>query len=213
MYLAITILVISITWNKLGNLSLLDSFVQIVRTLTEQSIIEFSLNDGFNTSRRSQLYLFLIPWLLSASILTKCFVSILLVIYSTQKTIPLVNSLHDICDNKHLVIGGWNSLKHATFLSDECYYDLMTRRICKENYPGQIVEDWDSQDPIDHDTPGVLDDISQGKLVFLLGSKLAKNTVNMRGEKFILAEEKYYQVYLGNSVNKKFMNAREIHDG
>src|SRR5882757_8295505 len=87
--------------------SIINNLENILRTLTNQSLENFedillnynsvnNIQNNNNTkyAKLSHNSLFML-WILSASILTKCFSSVLLGIYSTQKSVPLVDSLDD----------------------------------------------------------------------------------------------------------------------
>src|SRR5437868_15215762 len=93
-----------ILWKLISKNSMNKIIEYMYRSLTEQTIQTIEMKPEFNRSVKLVFNSVLIIWILSATILTKCFTSLLLGIYSTQKSVPLVDSIDDIIANKELQI-------------------------------------------------------------------------------------------------------------
>ena len=211
--LLVSILIILVLWYKLSHFNLLDSFGQLFRTLTDQSITKYGIvkkneHDEFTIA----FYVFLIPWTLCANILTKSFLSILLGIYSTQKSYPLVQSLEDICDNKQLFVGNWIVLNESQLLDENCLKSIRNRRITKDPYPKVVdINEYVDKEPVQMTDPYILADILRGKLVFLLPTRKVEEVLSLKNkDNFIVAKNKYNQVYRINSLDKNFKFKSQI---
>ena len=159
----------------------------------------------------TRIYTLLTTWLNGSSFITKCYLSLLLVIYSTQKFIPLVNSLKDVCDNNQLLIGGFGALNATDLLSEVCYQSMITRLISFKNYAkeeNEFIDDWNGNQPLW--VGEVRQDIIRGNAVFLTHSRLAQELL-LVGRNFYLSDEKYGHQYLVNQIDKSHRFAKIIY--
>ena len=63
-----------------------------------------SLHSIDNQFKRISILILFIVWLQSASILSKSFTGLLLNTYFNVKSVPIINELQDIIDNKHMMV-------------------------------------------------------------------------------------------------------------
>jgi hypothetical protein len=198
------ILISSLIWHKLTRYSLMDCLAQIFRTLTTQQI-----NDYGHIKYKLAFYTFITVWLNGSSFLTKCFLSILLVIYSTQKSVPFVESLEEVCDNNQILIGGFDELNSTKLLSEKCRKSIKNRLISSKNYPSkyQDITDWKSKVPIIMEE--VRRDIKSGKVVFFTSSRLA-HEMSLLNNRFYISPRKYIHQYIVHQIDINHRYSRQI---
>ena len=112
-----------------ANYDLLQNNLNLFQTLLGQPVQQIK---DYLTKYKNAIIITI--WLLSATILTACFESKLLGIYSSQKSIPMFNTLQDIIDNKDLKICCIGSLDPIN--GSDVYKKLESRTIPRPKVPG-----------------------------------------------------------------------------
>ena len=178
--------------------------LEVTKLLLNQTWSEKLLRKNVTGSKLKKFTLAMIQgnWTLCTTILTLCFASILLGIYSTKRAVPLVQSLDDICDNKDIQIGGWNALNELNKSGYSHYFTMLKNRLITEkNCRDDIYENFILCDDI-------VSGVERGKVVILARSKLARKLKRLSN--FIVLKEKYVQTYQVYTLSKKFLYEAEI---
>ena len=126
--LIITLLLWSFNKSKLNFISTL---CQVFKKLTNQTIVN---NGHIIKEQKNSTNLILIAWIFGSGILTHCFVSLLLGIYSTQKAVPLVQTFEDVLDNRELLIFDPTLMRELKIFNPDMHKHLINRLVSKENH-------------------------------------------------------------------------------
>ena len=109
MYLLIVLILISIflkQFNK-NNINLFQIFIEIINTLMNQSTQIFDTIIKSNTVSKARIISITILyciWILTATIISQSFSSLLLKMYFNIKTYPIINTLNDIHNHKNIIL-------------------------------------------------------------------------------------------------------------
>ena len=199
-----------------------ECFFQILRNLLNQNIS----NQGHLINRREEkihynhtLNIILLSWIIMSCILSLWFTSEMLTIYSTKRSIPLVQSLEDICKQKELQVAGMTSLTDLAVFNEELANTLKKHLYTKKDYPPKNEEmeklDIHSEDYFGSIFKDVMKDVSKGRIVFLSDSdhinhayKLTRSYYNL-----IIAKNKYLPSYYANFISRYYPYRAEIKVG
>ena len=189
---------------------LADNTFYIMRTLVDQTE-DYFVNIKFKIKSHKYIsYAIIIIWILSASILTKCFTSILLGIYSTQKPYPLVYTLQDIIDNKDIKIGGRHALNKLSLYNKD-YYDLLDKRfITGKTY--NLPENFINSNVIFLNR-NLIQDLLDGKVVMFYDSEYMDRVRNIyvkHWQLFSVSESKYMQMYMSYTMSRNIIFQKDI---
>ena len=139
-------------------------------------------------------------WILCTFILSLSFVSILLGIFSSQKCVPLVQSLDDIMDNKQLSVCGWNSLAQLKY-SHPDQFKLLESRCSIDELTKAPFYKIDCSSIELYDIMQFMQDILNSKLV-LLYSSCSNDFALGLNQDLVLGEHKYFPLSHIISVDK-----------
>src|SRR6185437_6667531 len=89
------------------NLNSFMAYMEVMKTLTNHSsemITKLMKNKFVSKTRLITISVLIYIWLLSATVMTQSYGSVMLNTYFHIKTTPVLNSLHDLLHNKHILI-------------------------------------------------------------------------------------------------------------
>ena len=103
----------------------------------------------------------------------------------------------------------------SQLLDENCLKSIENRRITKDHYPKVVdINEYVDNEPIQMSDPYILADILRGNLVFLLPTRKVEELLSLKNkDNFIVAKNKYNQVYRINSLDKNFKFKAEIFKG
>ena len=193
-------------------INIIECFIEIFQKLLNQDIRNRGhlINKKQTFYYRNTLDILLIIWIVLCSILINWFNTTLLNIYSTQKSVPFVQTLEDIINNENIKIGGKTSLNKFKNSNPEQFGILEKRLFTKTDYPSVYYWciNFTAQDDfyfhcIFHKALG---DIVKGKLVYLFDSKTMKRDHGFakRFYNMVIAEKKYFLDYYVSSIDKNY---------
>ena len=211
--LLFTTMIIVFLFNKLVNSknSLQSIISDVIRSITTQSLeklTQLKLISHNNFKDRS-LFALIVIWLISISIITKCFSSLLLNMYFWQKSVTLVETLDQLCNKTGMNLATFNFDFTAMIKIDfpeypHCLPDKFIKYMNSKNYHYLTYHVFD---------PSVFNDMVEGKIAIILDTTSVQRFESLyfnEKEKYRISERKYKHHVLFRIVYKKSLMRRQM---
>ena len=193
----ITIFVLkSITKNQLNYRKNFDLFIRLLTTQSSKLVTQMNLK--LNNMLKFVTFLLILIWIISSVIVVKAFTGNLLKSYFNVKSVPIVNSLDDIYNNKELILyselNSIRKLNNSYGFDSNKVQDLLNRSIIdniQSNQPSQF-----------------LSRVINGKIVILRNSLIIEQITEVwkKWQKLFTVLQNKYLNSLANFFVKKHIN-------
>lgn len=181
--------------------SVVNVLVILFRSLTNQTM---------NRNNCSTLLLF--NWILTISVLTKCFVSVLLGIYSTKTFVPLVNTLDDVFDKNGIriaIVNMSNVIHEYNEIQQSIDHKSIERH--KQEFADITANEWRDYSFVLKDS--FVKEVMSGKVVVIMETKLMNSLglmLTQRYKRLAVIDNKYLPMYSTVAIDGQHVYYRNI---
>ena len=187
--------------------------MDIIRTLTTQSDVKLSSLKYLSQFEAHfiEIIILVFSWLMFTNIMTKCFTSLLLNSYFTQKSIPLVNNLEDVLDNELPIAAKDNTfdfMEHFHMISEE---QVNISRQLRDEYQDNFDFKFDKYLAILNKL--IFNDVVNGWAVILLNGferEAFEAQYISESKKFMVLDKKYISNFAAHFIPKNNTHLGEI---
>ena len=165
-------------------------------------------NETIKPQHRKTIITLLFVWLLCTTILSQCFTSVLLKVYTIKKPSLTVQTLEEIINNPNLLVAGYIGLKQLEPYRPDIFHALEERVL---NYHDRLNISLDNRMSLTNE--GLVKDIIERKSVAIIhtfGTDLLK--LFYPESNLMESEQKYTQLFRYSLVSKNFFKNKEIYD-